>query len=279
MSDLSPETRAMLARGRAGHALPEGRRRGMKRALLVRIAGGTLVASTTSATALAGKVVAVAILVGAFSVGVANVVESRSAARPPAPVSVPAAAPIAQAGPPRGSSPARPPEAPPGAPEMATAEPVATAMAVPTGEVPVAPAAADSVATATVRRAARGTPIATAATARIATTLDAPVSSAPSSSAPPLSAPSLQAEATLLLEAHQALHAGDPETALRLLGDHAARFPGSALAPERSAERVLALCQAGRNVEARREGQAFLAVSGSGPLALRVQRSCAGGGE
>jgi hypothetical protein len=257
MSDLSPETRAMLARGRAGHALPEGRRKGMKRALLVRIAGGTLVASTTSATALAGKVVAVAILVGAFSAGVANVVESRSAARPPAPVSVPAAAPMGRAGPPRVASLAGPSETPSAAPS----------------------AAPESAATAAVLRPARATPIATTAIPPLVAKVDAPVAAAPPSSAPPFSAPSLQAEATLLLEAHQALHAGDPETTLRLLAEHAARFPASALAPERSAERILALCRAGRNVDARREGQAFLAASGSGPLALRVQRSCAGGGE
>ena len=44
--------------------------------------------------------------------------------------------------------------------------------------------------------------------------------------------------ALLLQEAHRALSAGESARALHLLDEHAARFPSSALEPERSAERV-----------------------------------------
>ena len=63
-------------------------------------------------------------------------------------------------------------------------------------------------------------------------------------------------------------------TSLRLLDEHSRQYPNSALEPERSAERVLALCRAGRVADARREGRAFLATHAAGPLASRVQASC-----
>jgi hypothetical protein len=102
------------------------------------------------------------------------------------------------------------------------------------------------------------------------------------SEAPPLGSrppASLEVEAQLLREADHALKAGDASTSLRLLEEHARRFPNGALEPERSAERVLALCRAGRLADARREARAFLAGHPAGPLTSRVQASCGGGAE
>jgi hypothetical protein len=63
---------------------------------------------------------------------------------------------------------------------------------------------------------------------------------------------------------------------LALLDDHRARFPGSALSPERDAERIFALCAAGRTSAARSAAASFLASHPSGPLASRVRSSCGG---
>jgi hypothetical protein len=87
---------------------------------------------------------------------------------------------------------------------------------------------------------------------------------------------SLEAEVQLLNEADRALKGGDAAGCLSLLVEHARRFPRSTLEPERSAERVLALCAAGRKAEAQREARTFLAEHDSGPLAARVRASCAG---
>jgi hypothetical protein len=86
---------------------------------------------------------------------------------------------------------------------------------------------------------------------------------------------SLETEAALLGHADDALKAGDPDRALSILGDLSARFPASALAPERTAERVFALCAAGRVDEARAARAEFDALKQTGPLSARVRASCA----
>jgi RNA polymerase sigma-70 factor (ECF subfamily) len=53
-------------------------------------------------------------------------------------------------------------------------------------------------------------------------------------------------ETRLLVEADQALRSGNASRALFLLDAHAASYPESSFAPERSAERILALCALGR---------------------------------
>jgi outer membrane protein assembly factor BamD (BamD/ComL family) len=96
------------------------------------------------------------------------------------------------------------------------------------------------------------------------------------SASPPLPfTSSLEAEAAILAHADDALKAGDPDQALSILGDLSARYPTSALAPERAAERVLALCLAGRVDEARAARAEFDALNQTGPLAARVHASCA----
>jgi hypothetical protein len=75
-------------------------------------------------------------------------------------------------------------------------------------------------------------------------------------------------------EADDALKRGDHDTALRLLSEQGARFPAGALAPERAAERVFALCAAGRKDEAREAANDFFRLQSVGPLAARVRAAC-----
>ena len=60
-----------------------------------------------------------------------------------------------------------------------------------------------------------------------------------------------------------------------LRDEHASRFPRGALAEERSAARVLALCDLGRALEARGAAEAFVRASPNSPLVPRLRGSCA----
>mgnify|MGYP001557190041 CR=1 FL=1 len=77
----------------------------------------------------------------------------------------------------------------------------------------------------------------------------------------------------MLRDADRALRAGDMATALGRLAEHEARFPKGALAPERSAERLIVLCEVGA-ADPRAVSQ-FLAGRSGSPLAARVRRACA----
>ncbi|HEY3500864.1 MAG TPA: hypothetical protein VGK73_39500 [Polyangiaceae bacterium] len=92
---------------------------------------------------------------------------------------------------------------------------------------------------------------------------------------PALAVPSLSEETALLARAQRELGAGNAASALSLLAAHAERFPNGALAEERSAARVLALCALGRVVEARRDAELFAARSPRSPLIPRLRDSCA----
>jgi hypothetical protein len=89
--------------------------------------------------------------------------------------------------------------------------------------------------------------------------------------APP--ANTLAEETSLLRDADKALRAGDTATALARLDEDAARFPHGALAPERTAERLLVLCEVGA-ADPKAVAQ-FLASHPGSPLAARVRRACA----
>jgi hypothetical protein len=82
----------------------------------------------------------------------------------------------------------------------------------------------------------------------------------------------LAQETTLLRDADRALRAGDTTAALSLLDEHAARFPRGALAPERSAERLIVFCQVGA-ADSRAVAR-FLAAYPGSPVAARVKRAC-----
>jgi hypothetical protein len=93
--------------------------------------------------------------------------------------------------------------------------------------------------------------------------------------------PSTRAESTtelesrLLSDAEARRHAGDASGALALLDEHARRFPNGVLAEERAAERVFALCDLGRVVEATAEARQFLAERPRSIYAKPVRASCA----
>jgi len=83
---------------------------------------------------------------------------------------------------------------------------------------------------------------------------------------------SLSAELALLASAQRALREGAPDLALRLAGEHAARFSHGALAEERRGIEALAHCQRGEPGDP--SVQKFLSESGRTPLAARVRKQC-----
>jgi len=228
MSELSPDTHALLDRGRDGDALGTRDKARLKRALVSQIAAASVVATTSTAaawTTVAAKVAGVVMVVGAVTGGIVAVV----------PVAPRAVAPVtheASAAKPHPASPVVTPPAPPPPP------PIPAPIAAPP-----------------VVRAAE------------------PIAPQPALPPPPST---LEEEQRLLRDADDALKAGAPDRALALLSDLATRFPDSALGHERAAERIFALCSAGRRDEAKQATAAFLSSEPTGPLALRVRASCGG---
>jgi len=93
----------------------------------------------------------------------------------------------------------------------------------------------------------------------------------------PVSAPvatTLRAETELMRAGLAALHGGDPLRALTLFDQHARAFPAGVLADERDVERITALCDLGRNLEARGAAVSFLRRRPDTPPAGRILSSC-----
>lgn len=84
----------------------------------------------------------------------------------------------------------------------------------------------------------------------------------------------VEGEARLLRNAEAAIAAGDGVTALALLDTHARRFPDGALAEQRDAERVVAMCTVGRVPAARAAAERYLAAHPRSSRAERVRRAC-----
>ena len=103
----------------------------------------------------------------------------------------------------------------------------------------------------------------------------APVSVDPPRASASLGATSLAEETRLLHAAQRELARKNTSAALALLDEHASKFPGGALAEERTAARVLALCDLGRTAEARLAADAFVEKSPQSPLVPRLRGSCA----
>lgn len=82
-------------------------------------------------------------------------------------------------------------------------------------------------------------------------------------------------ELELLHAAQAAWRGGDASGALTLVREHEARWRRSQLAQERSALRILALCDLGRVDEARRLGRRFLQSASASPSRRSVEESCA----
>lgn len=89
----------------------------------------------------------------------------------------------------------------------------------------------------------------------------------------------LSDELDLLHEAQAKWRAGNAAAALAVIAEHRARFPHSALGPERDALAVLSLCATNRVGDAKRLARHFLATASRSPLRTSVEESCGGRGE
>ena len=279
---LSAEARELLDETRAAEG-PTGRDRArVKKALMATLAGGAGLAASsaassaaasamsatamTAATGSAGlalglKIAAVVVIVGAIggAVAVAPWRRTDPVAREPAPA-VTAAGTAASSAASSAASTAAPMDhdalAPPvreprigehvGEAPSVDAEPPAVAEPS-VGAASVAPAESSIALRAHPRAPSRAT------------------SPAPST---------LAQELALLGRAQRAINGGEPESALALLAEHARRFPNGAMAEEREAARVVALCRAGQSDRARAAASRFLRERPNSPLAARVGAAC-----
>ena len=85
---------------------------------------------------------------------------------------------------------------------------------------------------------------------------------------------SLPEEVRVLSRAEQQLNSGHADEALRTLAEHERRFPSGALAEERMAARVQALCALGRLAAARAELARFAQAYPRSPHLDRARRLC-----
>jgi len=108
------------------------------------------------------------------------------------------------------------------------------------------------------------------------TTIPLEVTSKPTALRTPQPSPSsLTAEMRLLETARAALSGGDARRALTLIQEHEREFPSGSLSEERRASKVFALCELGRRAEAARAAAEFLRTAPASPLRGRVLDSCA----
>ena len=81
-------------------------------------------------------------------------------------------------------------------------------------------------------------------------------------------------ETQALAEIQDALSRKDPNLAWKLLQEQERRFPSGQLAEERAAAKVMALCAAGRYVDAEQAQASFVASYPNSPLTKRVNKGC-----
>jgi hypothetical protein len=86
----------------------------------------------------------------------------------------------------------------------------------------------------------------------------------------------LMTELALLHRAQQAWRQGNAARALELAQQHARRYPHSALALERDALRIFALCSLGQRAQARPLAADLLRRAPGSPLRTSVEESCGG---
>jgi TolA-binding protein len=251
MSDLRPESRALLRAARESFDARDSERARVDRALSARLglATGALAgpalstttsAAASSATAGAGAPSAVAGAAKAGMVvakwfGVALVIGAVGSVSEP----VMRAEPAASHGPTAVGAPSAASTKETGAVEVASTG-VASAPSDPSVQPPILAPAAHGPVPAVSERATIG------------------------------------AEARLLRSADEALRSGDSGRALVLLHQHARMYPRSVLAEERSSELVATLCALGRVDEASAEVAHFLRTNPGSPLAASVRSSCGG---
>jgi hypothetical protein len=97
---------------------------------------------------------------------------------------------------------------------------------------------------------------------------------APRPASSPAARGSVAEEARLLRDANAALHGGDSSRALELLDEHRRAHPKGALSEESAAQRVFALCRAGRVADARQAALRFLQTHPNSPLVRSIRESC-----
>jgi outer membrane lipoprotein YfiO len=86
--------------------------------------------------------------------------------------------------------------------------------------------------------------------------------------------PTIDAEMRLLKAAQTSLGSGNAADALRILDEHASRFPSSKLTEARDVTRVTALCKLGQTAQATKEADRFLAGHPDSPFVERVKKVC-----
>lgn len=154
--------------------------------------------------------------------------------------------------------------------ESEKAAPVASVVA----SAPSASAVANPVENAPELAPAPSSPTATAESTRLVPP-EGSSRSADSSKAPARSSrDNLAEEVALLSRAETELHAGRPAKALTALSEHQRRFPRGALAEERTAARIQALCALGRTEEANAQLRQLLHISPNSPLEERARQAC-----
>ncbi|HKY36405.1 MAG TPA: hypothetical protein VJN18_10725 [Polyangiaceae bacterium] len=82
-------------------------------------------------------------------------------------------------------------------------------------------------------------------------------------------------EARLIRSADAAVRRGDTDRALALLEQHSRAYPSGVLAEERAAQRVFALCRAGRTRDAHTEAKRFLRSNPRSHFAGSIRQACA----
>jgi hypothetical protein len=309
MSELSRETRELLARGRHGTPLSPARRSRIKAAVFARVAVFSLLGTTATGTLAAVAIrsagaLAVVGVAGVVGVSVApglvhrHAIPTMSAPAPKQDDATPrqsqaqAAASLAnppQLVPPTGQ-PSMPLLSPAGAttsswPRPSQPSPITVTPAHPSGapdspqgtrvrplEDPAAPISA-----AEPRSSAdAGAPGISSAKTASDGAFSAPLPTPTPASVATASTSRLEEEAALLRAADKAIRSGDGPFALLVLDEADSRFRDGSLLPERLAERVFALCLVGRTREARAAANIFLGAVATGPLAARVRGSCGG---
>lgn len=276
IEELSPEASAFLDEVRGADDPTSADRARVKRALLATVAGGVAAsaAATTSTAAASATTAAGTTAVGTAAIGSSFSVAAKLAAVVIAIGTVGTAAVVVP-----GLVEPSMPAVEQTAPEPASEEPLhaptpAVAEAAPAPEPePVVEAEVEAEAEAEAEPVAETLPvIAETQTRRARRTPVTPAAEPVAEPAPVAS--TLAAENTLLRRAQRAISQGEPEAALRHLGAHASRFPQGMLTEEREAARVVALCDAGRQAEARALAARFLAERPASPLAARVRAAC-----
>lgn len=250
MTDLDPDTRALLDAARAGDDPSEDDRRRVKRALAASVAAGVAFGAAREAAA-------------SLPTGAVASAASGTVAKVGLWLSLGLAAGLATSG-----------------SLVAISQSTRSATdALATSPTPqqVAPRSATEAATeaAPPSLAPAGVPV---TEAPVGVTSAPTAAATPATRAEPRSAPAstLAVETALIESARAALGRGDAVAALRVLDEHEQRFPQGALVEERLASRVFALCGLGRRADASRAAAELLRRAPASPLRGRVQASCAG---